>query len=172
MNLNFRKWVETHKLLLLYVLIVILIIIFDQWAKSLIIKNVMLYEVLPVNSFINITHQENAGAAFSILSNAGGWQRWFLSVLAICISVYIVFWLFRLRNQDQIILSIGLSLVLGGAIGNVIDRIQLGYVIDYIQVFIMGWPFPSFNIADASITVGAVILIIDALFISENSVFD
>ncbi len=172
MNLNFRKWVETHKLLLLYVLIVILIIIFDQWAKSLIIKNVMLYEVLPVNSFINITHQENAGAAFSILSNAGGWQRWFLSVLAICISVYIVFWLFRLRNQDQIILSIGLSLVLGGAIGNVIDRIQLGYVIDYIQVLIMGWPFPSFNIADASITVGAVILIIDALFISKNSVFD
>ena len=172
MNLNFRKWVETHKLLLLYVLIVILIIIFDQWAKSFIIKNVMLYEVLPVNSFINITHQENAGAAFSILSNAGGWQRWFLSVLAICISVYIVFWLFRLRNQDQIILSIGLSLVLGGAIGNVIDRIQLGYVIDYIQVFIMGWPFPSFNIADASITVGAVILIIDALFISKNSVFD
>ena len=172
MNLNFRKWVETHKLLLLYVSIVILIIIFDQWAKSLIIKNVMLYEVLPVNSFINITHQENAGAAFSILSNAGGWQRWFLSVLAICISVYIVFWLFRLRNQDQIILSIGLSLVLGGAIGNVIDRIQLGYVIDYIQVFIMGWPFPSFNIADASITVGAVILIIDALFISKNSVFD
>tara|TARA_B100000929_G_scaffold239508_1_gene196583 strand:- start:581 stop:1099 length:519 start_codon:yes stop_codon:yes gene_type:complete len=172
LNLNFRKWVETHKLLLLYVLIVILIIIFDQWAKSLIIKNVMLYEVLPVNSFINITHQENAGAAFSILSNAGGWQRWFLSVLAICISVYIVFWLFRLRNQDQIILSIGLSLVLGGAIGNVIDRIQLGYVIDYIQVFIMGWPFPSFNIADASITVGAVILIIDALFISKNSVFD
>ena len=172
MNLNFRKWVETHKLLLLYVLIVILIIIFDQWAKSLIIKNVMLYEVLPVNSFINITHQENAGAAFSILSNAGGWQRWFLSVLAICISVYIVFWLFRLRNQDQIILSIGLSLVLGGAIGNVIDRIQFGYVIDYIQVFIMGWPFPSFNIADASITVGAVILIIDALFISKNSVFD
>ena len=81
-------------------------------------------------------------------------------------------WLFRLRNQDQIILSIGLSLVLGGAIGNVIDRIQLGYVIDYIQVFIMGWPFPSFNIADASITVGAVILIIDALFISKNSVFD
>ena len=172
MNLNFRKWVETHKLLLLYVLIVILIIIFDQWAKSLIIKNVMLYEVLPVNSFINITHQENAGAAFSILSNAGGWQRWFLSVLAICISVYIVFWLFRLRNQDQIILSIGLSLVLGGAIGNVIDRIQLGYVIDYIQVLIMGWPFPSFNIADASITVGAVILIIDALFISKNSVFN
>ena len=172
MNLNFRKWVETHKLLLLYVLIVILIIIFDQWTKSLIIKNVMLYEVLPVNSFINITHQENAGAAFSILSNAGGWQRWFLSVLAICISVYIVFWLFRLRNQDQIILSIGLSLVLGGAIGNVIDRIQLGYVIDYIQVFIMGWPFPSFNIADASITVGAVILIIDALFISKNSVLD
>ena len=172
MNLNFRKWVETHKLLLLYVLIVILIIIFDQWAKWLIINNVMLYEVLPVNSFINITHQENAGAAFSILSNAGGWQRWFLSVLAICISVYIVFWLFRLRNQDQIILSIGLSLVLGGAIGNVIDRFQLGYVIDYIQVFIMGWPFPSFNIADASITVGAVILIIDALFISKNSVFN
>ena len=170
MNLNFRKWVETHKLLLLYVLIVILIIIFDQWTKSLIIKNVMLYEVLPVNSFINITHQENAGAAFSILSNAGGWQRWFLSVLAICISVYIVFWLFRLRNQDQIILSIGLSLVLGGAIGNVIDRIQLGYVIDYIQVLIMGWPFPTFNIADASITVGAVILIIDALFFSKNSV--
>ena len=144
------------------------IIILDQITKWMIIKWVPLYDKIPVNSFINITHQRNTGAAFSFLADASGWQRWFFIILATIVSAYIVWWLWRIRTEGQVILSAGLSLVLGGAIGNVIDRIVLGSVVDFIQVYIVSWPFPSFNIADAAITVGAVFLIIDALFLSDT----
>ena len=144
------------------------IIILDQITKWMIIKWVPLYGKIPVNSFINITHQRNTGAAFSFLADASGWQRWFFTILATIVSAYIVWWLWRIRTEGQVILSVGLSLVLGGAIGNVIDRIVLGSVVDFIQVYIASWPFPSFNIADAAITVGAVFLIIDALFFSDT----
>jgi len=143
-----------------------LVIAFDQLTKWAIVKWVPLYSKIPLNSFLNITHQENTGAAFSFLANAGGWQRWFFIVLAVSVSGVIVAWLWRLRLLGQRVLSAGLALVLGGAIGNVIDRIRLGYVVDFIQVLIAGWPFPSFNVADSAITVGAALLIIDALFIS------
>ena len=120
-----------------------------------------------INFFINITYQQNTGAAFSILADAGGWQRWFLSILAILVCGYIVHWLYQLRTTSQWYLSYGLSFVLGGALGNVIDRIRLGYVVDYAQVLINGWPFPSFNVADAAITLGAVLIIIDAIINKE-----
>ena len=144
----------------------ILIIALDQLTKWAIIKWVELYDKIPVNSFINITHQRNTGAAFSFLANSSGWQRWFFIVLGITVSCVIVVWLWRIRRDGHNILSAGLSLVLGGAIGNIIDRIMHGYVIDFIQVWIMGWPFPSFNVADSAITVGAAFLIFDALFLS------
>ncbi len=144
------------------------VIILDQLTKWMIVKWVPLYDKIPVNSFINITHQRNTGAAFSFLADASGWQRWFFIILAATVSAYIVWWLWRIRTAGQVILSAGLSLVLGGAIGNVIDRIMLGSVVDFIQVYIVGWPFPSFNIADAAISVGAVFLIIDALFFSDT----
>lgn len=142
------------------------VVVLDQITKWAIIKWVPLYNKVPVNSFINITHQENAGAAFSFLANAGGWQRWFFVVLAVGVSGVIAVWIWRLRTTKQTVLAIGLALVLGGAIGNVVDRIRLGHVIDFIQVLIAGWPFPSFNVADSAITVGATLLIVDALFIS------
>ena len=144
------------------------VIILDQLTKWMIVKWVPLYDKIPVNSFINITHQRNTGAAFSFLADASGWQRWFFIILTTIVSAYIVWWLWRIRREGQVILSAGLSLVLGGAIGNVIDRIVLGSVVDFIQVYIAGWPFPSFNIADAAISVGAVFLIIDALFFSDT----
>lgn len=147
----------------------ILIIALDQLTKWAIIKWVEVYDKIPVNSFINITHQRNSGAAFSFLANASGWQRWFFIVLGAVVSCAIVVWLWRIRREGQIVLSAGLSLVLGGAIGNVIDRIMHGYVIDFIQVLIMGWPFPSFNVADSAITVGAALLIFDALFLSGRN---
>jgi signal peptidase II len=128
-----------------------------------------LYGKIPINRFINITHQENRGAAFSFLADASGWQRWFFITLAVSISSVIVVWLWRLRMTGQTVLSLGLSLVLGGAIGNVVDRVILGHVIDFIQIFINGWPFPTFNVADSSITVGAILLIIDSLFLSEKN---
>lgn len=138
----------------------------DQLTKMAILKWVPLYDKIPLNSFINITHQQNRGAAFSFLADAGGWQRWFFAALATIVSCGIVAWLFQLRKERQFVLSAGLILILGGAIGNVIDRIRLGYVIDFFQVLIAGWPFPSFNVADSAITVGAVLIIIDALFFS------
>jgi signal peptidase II len=150
----------------IWMLVSTLVILLDQLTKWAIEKWVPLFSKIPVNSFINITHQENAGAAFSFLANAGGWQRWFFIVLGFGVSSVIVVWLWRLRTERQVMLSAGLALVLGGAIGNVIDRIRLGHVIDFVQVMFGSWPFPSFNIADAAISVGAAFLIIDALFFS------
>ena len=150
----------------IWVSLSILVIALDQLTKWVIIKWVDLYDKVPVNSFINITHQRNTGAAFSFLANSSGWQRWFFIALGVAVSCVIVVWLWRIRREGQIVLSAGLSLVLGGALGNVIDRIMHGYVIDFIQVLILGWPFPSFNVADSAITVGAAFLIFDALFLS------
>lgn len=143
-----------------------LIIGFDQLTKWMILKWVPLYDKIPVNAFINITHQRNTGAAFSFLASASGWQRWFFVVLATVVSLFIAVWLWRLRRSRPLVLSAGLALVLGGAIGNLVDRIRLGYVVDFIQVYIGSWPFPSFNVADSAITVGAAFLIIDALFLT------
>jgi signal peptidase II len=142
------------------------VVIADQVTKLAIIEWVALYEKIPLNSFINLTHQRNTGAAFSFLANAGGWQRWFFIVLAVVVSVVIAVWLWRIRKDRQAVLAAGLALVLGGAIGNLIDRIALGYVTDFIQVWFGDWAFPSFNVADAGISVGAAFLIIDALFFS------
>lgn len=150
----------------LWLLLAAAIVGLDQVSKLAIIRWVELYERIPITSFANITHHHNEGAAFSFLADAGGWQRWFFAGLASVVSLVIVIWLGRIRNQRLWALSLGLSLVLGGAIGNLIDRVRLGYVTDFIQVLIFGWPFPSFNLADAAITVGAVFLIIDALFFS------
>lgn len=144
----------------------VLMIVLDQLTKWAIVKWVDLYDKIPVNSFINITHQRNTGAAFSFLADASGWQRWFFIVLGAIVSGVIVIWLLRIRKEGLVVLSAGLSLVLGGAIGNVIDRVLYGYVVDFIQVLIFGWPFPSFNVADSAISVGAAFLIFDALFIS------
>ena len=142
------------------------VIVADQVTKWAIIEWVALYEKVPLNSFVNLTHQRNTGAAFSFLADAGGWQRWFFIVLAVIVSAVIVVWLWRLRNERQAVLAAGLALVLGGAVGNLIDRVAQGYVTDFIQVWFGNWAFPSFNVADAGISVGAAFLIIDALFFS------
>ncbi len=150
-----------------------LIVVFDQLTKWAILKWVQYGDPpIPINPYLQLTHRRNLGAAFSFLANAGGWQRWFFIALAVSVSAVIAVWLWRLRSAGQTVLSTGLALVLGGALGNVIDRIRLGYVIDFIEVpnyfgFLIGgsW-FPAFNVADSAITVGAVLLIVDALFIS------
>ncbi|MBT5862113.1 MAG: lipoprotein signal peptidase [Gammaproteobacteria bacterium] len=147
-------------------IVAVVIVIVDQLTKWAIIEWVPLYDRIPLNTFINLTHQKNSGAAFSFLADAGGWQRWFLAVLASAVSIVIVVWLWRIRNEEQNILTAGLALVLGGAIGNLIDRILLGHVTDFIQVLFGSWAFPSFNVADAGISVGAALLIVDALFFS------
>ena len=146
--------------------VALLVIVADQITKWAIIEWVPRYSKVPVNSFINLTHQQNTGAAFSFLADAGGWQRWFFVVLASVVSAVIVVWLWRVRKEGPLVLMAGLSLVLGGAIGNLIDRARLGYVTDFFQVWFGDWAFPSFNVADAGITVGAALLIIDAIFLT------
>ena len=146
--------------------VTLLIIAADQASKWAIVEWVQLYGKVPINSFINLTHQQNTGAAFSFLAGASGWQRWFFVLLATVVSTVIAVWLWRIRTQGPLLLMAGLSLVLGGALGNLIDRARLGYVTDFIQVWFGNWAFPSFNVADAAISVGAALLIIDALFLS------
>lgn len=150
----------------MWMVVAVAIVIADQVTKWAIVEWIPLYDKVPLNSFINLTHQKNSGAAFSFLAQAGGWQRWFFVVLAAGVSAVIAVWLWRIRNDGQTVLAAGLAMVLGGAIGNLIDRIVLGHVTDFIQVWFGGWAFPSFNVADAGISVGAALLIIDALFIS------
>ena len=160
-----RGWMNVS----LWLSLAAVVIVFDQLTKEAIIRWLPLYDRVSINSFINVTHHRNTGAAFSMLADAGGWQRWFFTGLASVVSVVIVVWIYRLRDQGQWILSAGLAMVVGGAVGNLIDRVRLGYVTDFIQVMIGTWPFPSFNVADAAITVGAAFLIIDALFFSGRS---
>ena len=151
-----------------WICVAILIIAADQATKWAIIEWVPLYNKVPINSFVNLTHQKNSGAAFSFLADASGWQRWFFIVLASTVSVVLVGWLWRIRRDGLLLLSAGLSLLLGGAVGNLIDRAVLGHVTDFIQVWFGSWAFPSFNVADAAISVGAALLIIDALFFNKK----
>ena len=146
-----------------WISVAILIIAADQATKWAVIEWVPLYGKVPINFFINVTHQQNQGAAFSFLADQAGWQRWFFVVLATAVSGVLIAWLWRIRQEGPIVLMAGLSFVLGGAIGNLIDRAMLGYVTDFIQVWFGSWAFPSFNVADSAITVGAVLLIIDAI---------
>jgi len=150
----------------LWAVIAVVVVLADQITKWAIVEWIPLYDKIPINSFINLTHQKNPGAAFSFLAHAGGWQRWFFIALSSTVSVVIAVWSWRIRNDGQTFLAAGLALVLGGAIGNLIDRLLLGHVTDFIQVWFGGWAFPSFNVADASISIGAALLIMDALFFS------
>ena len=146
-----------------WISVAILIVAADQATKWAVIEWVPLYGKVPINFFINVTHQQNQGAAFSFLADQSGWQRWFFVVLATAVSGVMIAWLWRIRQEGPIVLMAGLSFVLGGAIGNLIDRAMLGYVTDFIQVWFGSWAFPSFNVADSAITVGAVLLIVDAI---------
>lgn len=118
-------------------------------------------EVLPV---LDITLMVNTGAAFSLLADAGGWQRWFFIVLAVVVISFILYWLRTLPRDGHGFVAIGLSLVLGGALGNLIDRAAYGWVIDFIHLHWNEWYWPAFNVADAAITIGAVMLVYDAFF--------
>lgn len=152
--------------------VALVVVISDQLTKLAIVDFIDLYGKVSLAPFLNLTHQHNYGAAFSFLADAGGWQRWFFVTLASVVSVVLAVWVWKIRDEGPAILAAGLSLVLGGAVGNLIDRIRLGYVVDFIQVNLpvpFFDPFPSFNVADAAITVGAALLIIDSLFFSGRS---
>lgn len=157
-----RRWLSLNAGASSWLWLAGVVIVLDQWSKRVVSSALELYEAKEVLPFFNITLLHNTGAAFSFLANAGGWQRWFFVALAVIVSGVILVWLRRLPARGQTVLAIGLSLILGGALGNVIDRAALGYVVDFIQVHYGGWFFPSFNVADSAITVGAGLVIIDS----------
>jgi signal peptidase II len=150
-----------------WLLLSVAIIVADQLSKLAILAHFQLHESLPlISGLLNLTLAFNDGAAFSFLQNAGGWQRWFFTVLAFGVSAVLVVWLRRTPRGDWRT-ALPLSLVVGGAIGNVIDRVRLGHVVDFIDVHYSGWFFPAFNVADSAISVGAVLLLFFGLFGSK-----
>jgi len=145
----------------------VVVVFLDQLSKHLVVSNLMLHEALPLLPSLNLLRAENTGAAFSFLSEASGWQRWFFIALAVTVSVFLLAWLRRLSAGQQL-QAVALAMILGGALGNLYDRALYGYVVDFIDVYYQDWPFPIFNIADSAITVGAVLLILDALLHSGS----
>jgi signal peptidase II len=138
-----------------------IVVLIDQITKTLILRSFELGETHVVTPFFNIVRWHNTGAAFSFLAQAAGWQRWFFVGLGLAATVFIVWML--MRHGGQRLFSAALALILGGALGNVIDRLLHGYVIDFIQVHWGDAYFPSFNMADSAITLGAGLLILDEL---------
>jgi len=139
----------------------LLAVILDQVSKLFIAGSMQLYQSIPIMPYFNLTYVHNTGAAFSFLSEAGGWQRWFFAGLAFVISIVIAVWLARLK-QHETLLAVALSLVLGGAIGNLIDRLAYGYVIDFLDVYYQTWHWPAFNIADSAITLGVILMLVES----------
>lgn len=161
--------------MLRWVWLSVVVIVLDQLTKYWADSQLQLYLPQQVVTGFNLTLSYNSGAAFSFLADAGGWQRWFFVVLALGVATFIVGWLVRL-TQNERWMAIALTLILGGAVGNVIDRAYFGHVIDFIQVFYVadsclplfsqgggGCYFPTFNIADSAICIGAVMMVIDGL---------
>jgi signal peptidase II len=140
---------------------------FDQWSKYLIEHGLRLSESRYVLPVFKLVRAHNRGAAFSMFDAASGWQRWVFSALAVVVSVTLIAWLARLERRAAL-LAAALALILGGALGNVIDRLRLGYVIDFVQVHWGQHYFPAFNVADSAITVGAGLLLLDALLSSRR----
>ena len=139
----------------------LLAIVLDQGSKLIIDSSMQLYQSIPVLPSFNLTYVHNTGAAFSFLSEAGGWQRWFFAGLALGISIIIAVWLSRLQKHETL-LAVSLSLILGGAVGNLIDRLAYGYVIDFLDVYYGTWHWPAFNIADSAITLGVALMLLES----------
>ena len=141
--------------------VALIVMLLDQFTKVLIVGSFQLGESSLVTSFFNVVRVHNSGAAFSFLAGASGWQRWFFVGLGAVAAVFITWML--LRHGQQTLFAFALSMILGGAIGNVIDRLLYGHVVDFIQVHWAGWYFPAFNVADSAISVGAACLIWDEI---------
>ncbi|CAN7688567.1 signal peptidase II [Acidovorax sp. LjRoot66] len=143
------------------------IFIADQVTKMLILDAYRLGDATPITSFFNIVRAHNTGAAFSFLADAGGWQRWAFTGIGVAATVFIV-WQLR-AHPGQKLFCFALSSILGGAVGNVVDRLMHGYVVDFLDFYARGYHFPAFNLADSAITVGAVCLVLDELLRMKKS---
>lgn len=158
-----------HRPRLSWLLVTVVVIAIDQYTKRLITAKFELFERLPVVPYFDLVRLHNTGAAFSFLANASGWQNWFFTGVAVAVSALILGWFFR-QPADRIVVPLGLVLVLGGAIGNLIDRIQQAYVVDFFLFHYDRWSFPAFNVADSAITAGVILLLFDGFFLEGRRV--
>ena len=152
---------DSHGPMLKWLWLAVVVIMLDQITKQIAANTLEMYQPVAVMPMFNWTLMHNTGAAFSFLSDEGGWQRWFFTTIAIIVSTVLIAWTSKLK-ADEKWQAIAFALILGGAIGNVIDRIIHGYVIDFIDVYYQQWHWPAFNIADSGIFVGVAVLIIES----------
>jgi signal peptidase II len=144
------------------------ILIVDQYTKLLVVQNLLEYQRINLLPVLDLVRFHNTGAAFSILANAGGWQHWLFTGVAFLVAVGIVWYQWLLPRNGCRTLAAGLALVLGGAIGNVIDRLIHGYVVDFVFLYYGEWSWPAFNVADSAITVGVVLILFDSFFLERK----
>ena len=143
------------------------VVVLDQVSKYVVVEKLANQPPVEVTSFFNLLLVYNRGAAFSFLAGAGGWQREFFTGIALIASAWIIWLLYR--HAQQTLFSLALALVLGGAIGNVIDRVMIGAVVDFLDFHAFGWHWPAFNVADSAITCGAILLVWDGIFGASES---
>ncbi len=156
------------KLALWWYALAVAVVLLDHYTKGLATGELVYGRPVPLLSWFNLTLQHNTGAAFSFLNSAGGWQRYFFTIVASVISAGLAVWLYRMP-QHQRLLALSLGLILGGALGNLWDRISLGYVVDFISVHYREHYFPAFNIADSAISVGAALMLLDSFLGGESA---
>ncbi len=149
----------------------VLVIVLDQLSKYLVVKFLIPYQSLSVMPFFNLTLMHNTGAAFSFLSGAGNVSLWIFSIIAIVVSMVLIVWLVRTPVERRWF-GCALALVLGGALGNLLDRFVYGYVIDFLDFYYLGWHFAAFNLADSAISIGAVMLFIESFFFKKSALKD
>lgn len=152
---------------LVYLWLTLIVIGADQLVKALIVRSLALYQSVVLLPVLEFTHLHNRGAAFSFLAGADGWQRWLFTGLALVVSVALVLWLRRI-DRGAPMLACSVALILAGALGNAIDRLRLGYVIDFVQVHWGEHYFAAFNVADSAISIGAGLLLLDSLLASRR----
>jgi signal peptidase II len=150
-----------------WVWLTLVMLVIDQFSKQWVVASMELFDSIKVLPIFSITYVHNPGAAFSFLADQDGWQRWFFTLIAFTASCVFTFWLAR-TPKKQVLLSIALAFMLGGAIGNLVDRVLFGYVIDFIDFHWHGYIFPAFNIADSSIFIGALLMVIDSFKQQSN----
>lgn len=148
--------------------ITVIAVVLDQITKNAVVGSLELYQAIEITSFFNLVYVRNYGAAFSFLYDAGGWQRYFLSAVAFVVSVMLLWWMKRAGPQERL-MTIAFAFILGGAIGNLIDRVTLGYVVDFLDFHYASVHWPAFNVADSSIFIGACLLIIDMFKNSKST---
>jgi signal peptidase II len=164
-----RRWFGLQAGASNWLWLAVVVMVIDQWTKALVVERFEEFDRIVLLPVLELMRLHNEGAAFSFLSDASGWQRWLFIGLGVAVSAAILVWLRRLPAKGQGVLAAGLSLIVGGALGNVIDRVLFGYVIDFIRVHYEEHYFPAFNAADSAITIGAALVILDNLLEYERT---